>query len=314
MSTTPLISIVTPAYNAAGFIAESINSVIVQTYTHWEMIIVDDGSTDDTKKVVAEFAQRDSRIKYHYQQNGRQGKARNLAISKASGEYIAFLDADDLWVSNKLEKQLEVFEKENCDLVYTSGNIFEANIQNLVKAIKVPEGLQNNNSFILKQLFGYSVPILSVMVKKEHLLKVNGFDENLQVQNAEDYQLWIKLCDNGTRFYGLQDELFYYRVHANQATSSDSLALTQSIRSLSRITLKSVSERIKQSIMNKRVNRYLIHEFDNINAKRKQEIIKLYSDPLGKPLKYLFCSLLIIISKKLLLKYGYRFFDLSESI
>src|SRR5919106_5413407 len=97
-----LVSVIMPAYNAEKYIAGSIRSVIVQTYSDWELIVVDDGSTDSTATVVQEFVARDPRIKYIFQENGRLGKARNTGIRNSSGPLIAFLDSDDLWVPIKL--------------------------------------------------------------------------------------------------------------------------------------------------------------------------------------------------------------------
>src|SRR5690349_25117803 len=103
--TEQLISVIMPAYNAEKFVAESISSVITQTYKNWELIIVDDGSTDNTKNIIEEFAKHDARIKYIYQENAKQGKARNTGIAMAKSGLVAFLDADDLWLPQMLESQ-----------------------------------------------------------------------------------------------------------------------------------------------------------------------------------------------------------------
>ena len=102
-----LVSIITPSYNSAKFIAETIQSVQNQTYPNWEMIIVDDGSSDETESVVLNIIQKDNRIQFHkLSQNSGPGVARNFAIQQAKGNYIAFLDSDDLWKPEKLNKQL----------------------------------------------------------------------------------------------------------------------------------------------------------------------------------------------------------------
>jgi glycosyltransferase involved in cell wall biosynthesis len=118
-----------PAYNAANYIQEAIDSVINQTFVDWELIIVDDGSTDHTKEVIAKNVLVDERIHYYYQKNGKQGKARNLAISKSKGTYLAFLDADDLWIPQKLEIQLIEIEEKNVDLVFSDSYIFSTQQQ-----------------------------------------------------------------------------------------------------------------------------------------------------------------------------------------
>src|SRR5262249_23306047 len=102
-----VVSIIMPAYNAGKYIADSIQSVLAQTYSDWELIVVDDGSADNTASIVQQFVTRDSRINYFFQENGRLGKARNTGIKEARGALIAFLDSDDLWLETKLELQLQ---------------------------------------------------------------------------------------------------------------------------------------------------------------------------------------------------------------
>ena len=109
-----LVSIITPTYNCARFIGDTIRSVQAQTYSNWELIIVDDCSTDDTAQVVAQFQQQDSRVQYHVlTENSGPAGARNRAIELAKGEYMAFLDSDDLWMPDKLERQLAFMEQNH---------------------------------------------------------------------------------------------------------------------------------------------------------------------------------------------------------
>src|SRR5699024_4081686 len=103
----PLVSVILPVYNAEDYISDAIQSVLNQTYTDWELIVVDDGSTDQTKKVINPFLE-DDRIRYFYQENGGQGSARNKGIERAKGIYLALLDADDVWKVDKLQSQLNI--------------------------------------------------------------------------------------------------------------------------------------------------------------------------------------------------------------
>src|SRR5687767_15367714 len=119
----PLVSVIMPAYNTEKFIGESIQSVVDQTYANWELLIVDDGSTDKTADIIRQHAALDSRVKYLFQQNGRQAKARNLSIEHSQGTLIAFLDADDLWLPEKLERQLQALVATTADVVYSNGLI-----------------------------------------------------------------------------------------------------------------------------------------------------------------------------------------------
>lgn len=117
----PLVSIITPCYNAAQFIAETIESVLAQTYTNWEMIIVDDCSTDCSAEIINEYVAQDNRIKYYKTDKPSGGPIapRNIALEKAQGEYIAFLDADDLFLPHKIERQLKLFQ-DNIAIVFSN--------------------------------------------------------------------------------------------------------------------------------------------------------------------------------------------------
>ena len=121
---TKLVSIIMPAYNAEKYIADSIRSVLAQTYSNWELIVVDDGSTDRTANIVREFAGHDSRVRYIFQENGRLGKARNTGIANAAGSLIAFLDSDDLWIPRKLQMQLQAMSENSADVVFSNAYVF----------------------------------------------------------------------------------------------------------------------------------------------------------------------------------------------
>ena len=116
-----LISIITPLYNAEAFIAETIQSVLNQTYTNWEQIIVDDASTDESLAIARSYAEKDKRFRIEsLSENKGAAFCRNHATELANGSYIAFLDSDDLWHSEKLERQLQFMKQHNCDVCYTS--------------------------------------------------------------------------------------------------------------------------------------------------------------------------------------------------
>lgn len=219
-----LVSVIMPAYNAEKYIAESIESVIAQTYTNWELIIVDDGSTDNTAKIVSNYVVLDTRIKYICQENQKQGIARNNGLKLSKGKFIAFLDSDDIWVADKLEIQLKCIEENRSDLVFSAGFVFS-------KDISVPDyeyntilgELQGDNGFksLLRRNF---IPILSVLVTRQALIGVGGFDHRPEIQNVEDYHLWLKMLLKGFAFFGMSDRLFYYRQHKDQVTASDPCA------------------------------------------------------------------------------------------
>ena len=213
-----LVSVIMPAFNAAKYIALSIESVKKQSYSNWELIIINDGSTDKTEEVIEPYLLKDNRIRYYSQANKGQGAARNMALQYANGDFLAFLDADDLWVPEKLEKQVEILSKNgNIDLLFSSGFIFDetGNIDSFdVKDQK----WSKEDGAVAKFIKKNRIPILSVLVKKELVVKAKGFNIDRKIQNAEDYFLWIKLLMTGAKFQGMPDKLVMYRRHKEQAT------------------------------------------------------------------------------------------------
>jgi len=224
MRNNELVSVIMPAFNAEFYIYEAIDSVIAQTYNNWELIIVDDGSTDASAKVVKGWMLKDKRIHYYYQENGKQGKARNLGISKSKGKYLAFLDADDLWLPEKLEIQIEEIQENNVDLVFADSYFFDNNdILDVSRKMNVPTAIFYDKNSLKLFLERNKIPILTVLVKKEKVQNVNGFTEVLAIQNIEDYHLWLKLLMSDCVFYSSDFVLTKYRVHNSSVTSSDKL-------------------------------------------------------------------------------------------
>ena len=227
-----LVSVIMPAYNASKFIAESISCVQNQTFINWELIIIDDGSTDNTAEVVKPFL-TDARIRYIYQKNGKQGKARNNAIKNSKGNLIAFLDADDIWTADKLTKQTELFSKSDVDLIFTDGYSFSSTIDQAVANMNTIVGEVDLNNSLHLFLERNQIPILSVVVKKSAIEAVGMFSEIPSI--TEDYQLWLKLLVAGYKFYGMKEKLFYYRVHPAQHTANDPLDTKHAINAVTSI-------------------------------------------------------------------------------
>ncbi|AOC95311.1 glycosyltransferase family 2 protein [Flavobacterium sp. SH_e] len=228
MEDKALISVIMPAYNAESYIADAINSVIHQTYNNWELIIINDGSNDKTEEIVKEASLKDKRIIYIYQKNGRQGKARNLGISKSKGIYLAFLDADDIWLPEKLDVQILEIQKRNADLVFADSYFFNDNeVSDISKKMNIPTSVFYDKTSLKLFLKENRIPILTVLVKKEKVINVGGFSEILDIQNVEDYHLWLKLLMSNCVFYSSDHILAKYRVHESSATSADKLALNK---------------------------------------------------------------------------------------
>jgi teichuronic acid biosynthesis glycosyltransferase TuaG len=201
----PLISIITPAYNSERFINETIESVIAQTYTNWEMIIVDDCSTDDTLKEIEQY-NKEKRIKIvRLKENSGPAIARNVAIKHASGHYLAFLDSDDLWLPEKLEQQL-IFMQEN-QIAFSFTKYLEITESGLeTNVIKIPDEV-NYQQLLKNNVIG----CLTVMLDTKKIGEVEMAD----IPTRQDYVLWLSLCRRGFTAYGLQKELAKYRIVEN---------------------------------------------------------------------------------------------------
>ena len=212
---TPLISIIMNCHNGAKYLNESINSILNQNYNNWELIFWDNKSDDLSKKILFSF--KDKRIKYYksifflplY-------AARNQALKKAKGDYITFLDADDIWKKNKLNKQTQVMIKKN--LKFTFSNYYI--VKNKKKKIFTNRKLLDGH--ITQELLNsYYIAILTVMFNKNLLNKFNlKFDEKLNI--IGDFDLFIKLSQNISFGY-IHEPLAFYRLHENNYSKKNSL-------------------------------------------------------------------------------------------
>ncbi|MFQ5903111.1 MAG: glycosyltransferase family 2 protein [Candidatus Binatia bacterium] len=198
----PLVSVIIPAFNCASFINDTLESVYQQTYTNWEIILIDDGSTDETRSVLEAHMKR---IRYLYQENKGTAAARNTGLSEARGELIAFLDNDDLWLPEKLEMQVRAMHTwSDCGLVFTNGVMFDESgilIDSLIsrRLKQWIEGQARADSTMVKGwifrqlLFGNLISSASgVLAKKSCLEKVGGFDDTIPI--ADDYDLWLRVA------------------------------------------------------------------------------------------------------------------------
>lgn len=193
-----LVSIITPVYNSEKYIGETIRSVLAQTHNNWEMLIADDCSKDNTAAVVKQFT--DPRIKYFkLEKNSGAAVARNEALEKAKGKYIAFLDADDLWKPTKLEKQLRFMVENNIGFSFTGYEILREGEN---KVVKVPPKI-NYSQFMKNTIIG----TLTVMINRE----IVGEIRLVNVKKDHDSMTWAKLLREGNMANGLNESLAYYR-------------------------------------------------------------------------------------------------------
>lgn len=216
----PTVSIVMPAYNAARTLAESVESVVNQTYGDWELLIVNDGSTDATAALAAEWQQRDVRIiLVDLSKNGGLPNARNEGIRHARGEYIAFLDSDDLWQADKLQVQIAFHDKHpDIGISHTDFESFSERAANH-RPFKNLVNLRAKKSGQLFPALCYNnvVGVLTVMVRKEILHRAGLFDTTLWTM--EDQDLWIRIARLREPFGYIPTVLAYYRLSESGITS-----------------------------------------------------------------------------------------------
>lgn len=192
----PLVSVVIATYNRAKLIGETIQSILDQTFTDFELIIVSDGSTDNTDEIVASFA--DPRIRFLQQANsGRPAVPRNLGIRESRGKYVAFSDDDDIWLPGKLAAQLHDFPDEGISCVATDYEPI-GDVRFLRKSLAVPPG-QRFKDFSYEEILFSLNPVVtsSVLARKDYLAEVRGFDEDPLFRFIEDWELWLQLSRKG---------------------------------------------------------------------------------------------------------------------
>jgi len=210
MVQTPLVSIITPSYNSTLFIKETIESVLNQTYKNWEMIIVDDDSTDKSQEIVALYASKDDRIKLLINvENLGAAQSRNRAIKEAKGDYIAFLDSDDIWFADKLEKQISLMERNDIFLSYTSYNTMNETGK-VVGVFPVKEKVTYND--LLKTS---SIGTLTTVYNAKELGKFY-FEE----VGHEDYVMKLQILKKIDFAQGIKEPLANYRIVRKSLSSN----------------------------------------------------------------------------------------------
>lgn len=207
-----LVSILTPTYNTEKFIRATIESVQNQTYQNWEMILVDDASTDETVKIISDFAEKDNRIKlFKLSKNSGNGFARNVALEKASGKYIAFLDADDLWFPSKLEKQLQFLETNNLPFTFSFYDCIDEEGSNLNRRVEAPLNLTYNQLF-----FCNYVGNLTAIYDADYFGKI----VIEATEKRQDWRLWLTILKQIKETKPVPEPLAFYRIRKNSISSS----------------------------------------------------------------------------------------------
>ncbi|EAW28602.1 teichuronic acid biosynthesis [Alteromonadales bacterium TW-7] len=198
----PLVSVIMPAYNAERHIAESIGSVISQTYNNWELLITDDRSNDATQQIINEYAINDSRIKlFINEQNGGAGVARNNSIKQANGRFIAFLDADDQWLPEKLTTQISFMLKNNYAFTFTAYQKLESET---LKGTVTPPQFTTYNKLLGSNVIGCLTAVYDSKELGKHYMPL--------IRKRQDMGLWLNILKQTPKAYSIPDILALYRV------------------------------------------------------------------------------------------------------
>lgn len=202
--TEGLISIVMPAYKCERYISKAIESVISQTYTNWELIVVNDDSPDNSAAIAQEYAEKDGRIRIVHQiPNAGCAQSRNLGIDEAKGEYIAFLDSDDVWVATKLEKQINLLKEKEAQIAYSSYDFIDENDIS-IKTPFIVEAATDYKKMLGRNEIGCSTVLLEASLLQDYRFQKEYYHE--------DYVLWMELLSLPVKAVGVTEVLTHYRV------------------------------------------------------------------------------------------------------
>jgi glycosyltransferase involved in cell wall biosynthesis len=211
------VSVIIPSFNCARYVGRAIESVLTQTYRDYEIIVVDDGSTDGTAETVSRYRDK---VRYFYQANSGVSSARNLALKVSSGAFVAYLDADDLWNPEKLDRQMQFFDAHpECGLLHSDVSVIDEEDRivharfNAETARRVPQGHCTHD--LLQRCH---IQTLTVVERRECVEKIGGFDEQLPI--AQDYMHWIRISLNGWAFGYIDEPLAKYRWRAGSLMGS----------------------------------------------------------------------------------------------
>lgn len=216
-----LISVIVPCYNQVQFLSETLDSVLAQTYVHWECIIVNDGSTDNTAEIAQRYCAKDSRFRYVEKENGGLSSARNVGLKEAKGDYIQFLDSDDLLLENKFKQQLEVAVNSGADVVVGHHTMFcgDRNIC-FDNEWSTSEYILTNEGFLYGWGVDFVIAIHSALFMRKFLYSHNiRFNE--KVKAREDWLFWCELTNKGAKFVEIPQCLALYRVHSSSMSSDN---------------------------------------------------------------------------------------------
>ena len=213
INNSSLVSIIVPVYNAEKFIKDTIKTVIDQTYENWELLLVNDCSTDKSVEIIKDYQQKDKRIKlFSNPKNSGAAVSRNKGIRESRGRYIAFLDADDLWEPKKLEKQVAFMQEKDCAFSFTGYEFADENGTPKGKKVYVPARLTYRGA-----LRNTIISTITVMLDMQKLSKENVYMPNVK---SEDTACWWKVLKKIDQAYGMSEILSYYRRSSGSLSSN----------------------------------------------------------------------------------------------
>jgi glycosyltransferase involved in cell wall biosynthesis len=257
------ISVIVPCYNQAQFLSETLESVLVQTYINWECIIVNDGSTDNTEAVADLFCKKDSRFIYIYKTNGGLSSARNTGILESTGDYLQFLDSDDLLLPQKFANQINVVKRDSSiDICISRYQLFTNDKNN---TFDNPISLLPYNLTLEGLLYSWNVtfifPPVCYIVKKSFLEK-SKVNFNQEVKALEDWIFLVQLALNNAKFYEMGESLALYRRHASNMTNNVPF-MTQNMIKSTFIIYKILPNELKTEFIDS-IDVFLLHTINGL--------------------------------------------------
>lgn len=212
----PSVSVIIPVYNHGRYLADAINSVLAQDYQDWEIVIVDDGSTDDTPIIVSRYA--NDQVRYVFQENKGQAAARNTGIKNSHGRYLAFLDADDWFLPDKLQLQVPVLEAHPDLCMVSSGWLFVDEQGNTLEEVRPWESCPSLD--VEAWLLGCPFVVHGVLVRREAIDQAGLFDESQSLVGVEDWDLFLRIAATGQPMEWVRQITCKYRMHQENMTRS----------------------------------------------------------------------------------------------
>jgi glycosyltransferase involved in cell wall biosynthesis len=248
----PTVSVITPAYNVAAYLGEAIESVLAQTFGDFELIVVDDGSTDTTFQLATEYARTDSRIRLVRQENRGISSARNYALRMATGSFLAILDGDDVWLPTYLERQLAILTSEpDCDIV-TGNAWFLGGPHDGQPARPTPD--RRVEPTLSRMLEDETAVFIMCVFRRRVYEVIGGFDESMRTN--EDYDFWIRAAIAGFRFRRNDEPLGRYR-RRDDSLSAGELRMLRGIIRVLRKTRPAIEDRpMELSILDRQCVRF----------------------------------------------------------